>query len=54
MDTLLTKMRIPLKLDTQSTANWSAIPRQTGQSFQANLITSEPSDAGLFGFYAET
>jgi len=30
-------MRIPLKLDTQSTANWSAIPRQTGQLFRRNL-----------------
>ena len=51
---LVTIVRIPLKLDTHSTANWSAIPRQTGQSFQTNLITSERSDAGLFGFYAET
>ncbi len=32
---------IPRKLDTHSTANWTVIPRQTGQS--------ERSDAGLMG-----
>ena len=38
-------LRIPLKLDTDSTANWTLIPRETGQS--------ERSDAGLKGFYSE-
>jgi len=35
-------VRIPRKLDSDSTANWTRIPRQTGQS--------ERSDAGLKGF----
>lgn len=43
-------VRIPLKLDSHSTANWSAIPQQTGQLFQPNLITSERSDAGYLRF----
>ena len=33
---------IPRKLDTDSTANWTPIPREPGQS--------ERSDAGLKGF----
>ena len=33
---------IPRKLDTDSTANWTRIPRESGQS--------ERSDAGLKGF----
>jgi len=35
-------LRIPSKLDTYSTANWTLNPEQTGQS--------ERSDAGLEGF----
>jgi hypothetical protein len=35
-------MRIPRTLDSDSTATWTPIPRQTGQS--------ERSDAGLKGF----
>jgi hypothetical protein len=35
-------VRIPRKLDSDSTANWTRIPHETGQS--------ERSDAGLKGF----
>ncbi len=36
------RVRIPRKLDSDSTANWTRIPHETGQS--------ERSDAGLKGF----
>jgi hypothetical protein len=39
---LLLEVCIPRKLDTDSTANWTLIPRESGQS--------ERSDAGLKGF----
>ena len=35
-------VRIPVKLDTDSTPNWTRIPEQAGQS--------ERSDAGFLGF----
>ena len=37
------RMRIPTKLDSDSTGSWTRIPEQAGQSAR--------SDAGLLGFY---
>jgi hypothetical protein len=38
----MTELRIPVKLDTDSTPSWTGIPEQAGQS--------ERSDAGFSGF----
>jgi hypothetical protein len=32
-------VRIPRKLDTHSSANWTPVPAQTGHLFQAKLDT---------------
>ena len=41
------RVRIPPNLDTDSSANWTVIPRQTGQPFQGNLDSRSVATRGL-------
>jgi len=39
-------MRIPRKLDSDSTANWTLIPRESGHPFHANLDSRSVATRG--------
>jgi hypothetical protein len=47
-----TKLPIPLKLDSHSSANWTPNPPQTGRLFQAKLDSRSEATHGVDAVYA--